>query len=181
MRSARLIGNEAIARHLVLKPARAGIGRSTEHEQALAEAIGAFDERLQRIRPHQGIDGQAVGFKVAAAAGRGGGQVGAGIGCGGGADVAALGVENDADARRPCFPDAGGERRQTRQSTRFEIGRLEFDEADASLDGLDHEIDEPLDPQAVVAEKLGNIGKRGVDAGDKVAKFRDVSLDQLNP
>ena len=73
------------------------------------------------------------------------------------------------------------ERRQARQSTRFEISRLEFDEADASLDGLDHEIDEPPDPLAVVAEKLGKIGKRGVDSGDNVAKFRDVSFDQLNP
>ena len=27
----------------------------------------------------------------------------------------------------------------------------------------------------------GMIGKRGVDSGDNVAKFRDVSFDQLNP
>ena len=45
------------------------------------------------------------------------------------------------------------------QSARFEIGRLEFDEADAPLDGFDREIDEPVDPAAVMAEKLGDVGK----------------------
>jgi hypothetical protein len=32
-----------------------------------------------------------------------------------------------------------------------------------------------------MAEKLGDVGKRGVDAGDEVAKSLDVSFDQLNP
>ena len=74
------IGNQPIARHLVLQPARAGIGGATEHEQPFAEAVGAFHERLQRIRPHQRIDGEAVGFEVAAAAGGRGRQIGPGIG-----------------------------------------------------------------------------------------------------
>ena len=147
----------------------------------LAEAIGAFHERLQRIRSHQRIDGEAVGFEVAAAAGRGGSQIGPGIGCGRSADIAAFGVENDADARSLSFLDPARKRGEARQPARFKISRLEFDEADAALDRFDHETDKAVDPRGVMAEKFGNVGLRRIDAGDEVAKSGDVCFDQFNP
>ena len=77
--------------------------------------------------------------------------------------------------------DPGRKRGEARQPARFKIGRLEFDEADAALDGFDHEADEPVDPRGVMAEKLGDVGLRGIDAGDEIAEAGDVALDQFNP
>ena len=140
-----------VAEHDVLQIA-ARVRGSHEHEDARAAAANRAEERLDRVAPEPGVDGERVGTRRLAA------EVRLGVGAGGRADVTALAV---CDHEEPGTAGVGAhlvERGHARRPGGFEEGQLRLDGDRVRRDGVDDPAAEAGDVTAQLDREQVRIG-----------------------